>query len=81
MFGSEYEAERMSGRVEEDAKGRARLNVCLTRTQCERLHLGCVEIVDIEVEVDLLRMFAARPHRRLVVGGELEGERGTAVAA
>ena len=80
MLRSEDEAERMTGRVEEDAKGRAWLHVRFTCAHREYLLLGRIEIVDLEVEVGLLWVFATRPHRWIMVGCELEGERSAAVA-
>jgi hypothetical protein len=45
----------MTGRVEEDPKSRARLDFSFSGTHGQRLCLGCIEIVDVEVEVRLLR--------------------------
>lgn len=71
----------MTGGVEVDAKRRTRLKLGFARAQGEHLLLGYVEIIDVDVDVGLLGMLAARPHGRLVVRCELERERGTAVAA
>ena len=47
-----HQTERMACRVEVDPKlGRVRLHRCTTRTECEHLRFGIVEIEHIEVEV------------------------------
>jgi hypothetical protein len=71
----------MTRGVEKDAEARAWLDVRFAGAQGENLFLGSVKVVDVEVEVGLLRPLAARPHGRLVVGCELEGEGDIAVAA
>ena len=67
--------------VEEDTKGRTRLNLGFAGAQGQHPLLGHVEITDVDVEVGLLWSFAARPLRRLMVRCELERECDTAVAA
>ena len=71
----------MTGRVEEDAETRVGLELRLAGAQGQNPLLRSVEIVDVEVEVSLLRPLCARPRRRNVIGRELEGERDLTVAA
>src|SRR4051794_27704427 len=69
------EAERVPGRVEEDAEGSARLVRVPHRAELEDRSLGRVEIVDGDVEVRLLGSLLARPVRRAVVLDPLEADR------
>ena len=61
------EAERVPGRVEEDAERLARLVLVLRRAEREDGGLALVEVVDHDVEVHLLRMLLAGPDGRAVV--------------
>ena len=54
----------MSGRVEEDAEGRAGLMLVLGRAQLEDRSLADVEVVDIDIEMHLLWALLAGPLRR-----------------
>ena len=67
--------------VEEDAKARTGLEVRLDGAQREYLLLGGVEIIDVEVEMGLLRPLLAWPQGGLVIGCELKGDRDVAVGA
>ena len=58
----------------------ARLHLGLSSAQREHLLLTDVEVVDVEIEVQLLRVFVARPHRWHVTGRLLEGDGRPAVA-
>ena len=71
----------MTRGVEEDTKGRTRLNLGFAGAEGEHLLLGHVEITDVDVEVGLLWSFAARPLGWLVFRCELERECDTAIAA
>jgi hypothetical protein len=54
----------MSGRAEEDAEGRAGLMLVLGRAQLEDRSLAGVEVVDVGIEMHLLRALLAGPLRR-----------------
>jgi hypothetical protein len=71
----------MTRRVEEDTKGRTRLNLGFASTEGKHLLLGHVEVTHVDVDVRLLWSFAAGPLWRLMVRCELERECDTAVAA
>ncbi len=63
----------MTGRVEEDAKLFMQgLNLCLSRAKGHNGRFARVEVVDIEVEVGLLRLVDTGPQRRPVIGSQLE---------
>ena len=66
----------MAGRVREDPPP-ARVDVQQRGPEAEDLFLGRVEVRDIEVEVDLLRVLTVGPARRPVVGHPLEAEHQT----
>jgi hypothetical protein len=70
----------MTGRVEEDTKGRTRLKLGFAGAEGKHLLLGHVEITDVDVDVGLLGSFATRPLGRLMVRCELERECDTSVA-
>ena len=57
------QAERVTGRVEEDAERRARLVLVLGRTELQHRRLRGVEVVDDHVDVHLLRDLLSRPLR------------------
>jgi hypothetical protein len=57
------EAERVSGRVQEDAERLTRLHLVLAGTERDDGRLTGVEVGDLEIEVELLRVLRARPLR------------------
>jgi hypothetical protein len=61
--------------VQEDPEGLARLHLVPAGADCDHGGLPGVEVVDLEVEVDLLRVLGPWPARRPVVRDALEGER------
>ena len=66
----------MAGRIEEHSKAvTTRLNLRLAGTDPEHGHLTCVEIINVEIEVQLLRPVVARPRRRFVARRLLECDR------
>ena len=78
----EHQTERVPCRVEEDPK---RVGVWLKLgfacTEHDDGSFTGVEIIDVEIEMGLLRMVGTRPDRRLMIGGELECQRRTTIAA
>src|SRR5690606_30444400 len=69
------EAERVPRRVRVNPEGpRAVLGVQRTGTQRQHLLLGGVQVLDLQVEVELLRVVGRGPPRRHVARGALEGE-------
>jgi len=64
--------------IEEDPEGLARLHLVLTGAQRDDRSLSGVEVVDLQVEVQLLGMFGARPLGRAVVRDALERQRNAA---
>ncbi len=71
----------MTRGVEEDSETRSGLVVSFPCARSEHLSFGMVEIVNVEVEVRLLRPLSARPDRRFVVRCELERQRDITIAA
>ncbi len=65
----------MPGRVEVDPEVILAV-VGIGRAQVENLLFGHIEIIDLHVEVQLLRHELAGPLRRRVRGDELEGDPG-----
>ena len=74
------EAERVVLRVEVHPEERARLHRVLACAKGQHRRLADVEVVELEVQVLLLRMLLAGPLRRLIVVDPLEAQRGTDVA-
>ena len=57
------------------------MHLRFARTQGDHGCLADVEVVDIEIEMRLLRLIVARPNRRLMIGSQLERKRCPNVAA
>ncbi len=76
----EHEAERVTGGVDVHPERLARLHLGLSSAQREHLLLADVEVVDVEIEVQLLRVLVARPLRWHVTRRLLEGDGRAAVA-
>src|SRR5436189_5593225 len=64
----------MPRRVEEHPEGRARLMLMPGRAEVQHRRLGDVEVVDVHVEMHLLRQLLARPGGRRVPLDLLEGD-------
>lgn len=71
----------MPGRIKEHPERRARLVLVLDRPERDHCRLGGVEIVDVHVDVHLLRPILPRPLRRHIAVDLLEGDRVTVVGA
>jgi hypothetical protein len=71
------EAERVAGRVGINlvSLGGGQVVGCLQQagTECDRLGVGTGRIIDVQIEVDLLRV-PMRPFRRDVIGSELNAD-------
>lgn len=77
----ENETERVSCEVEEHAERLAGLEFSLVSPDRKHLLLSSVEVRYVEIEMRLLGMLGAWPHRGLMVRYELKGDRRSAVAA
>ena len=72
----------MTRRIEEDPK-RTGFGLDLGLASAQRSD-GCfagIEIVDVEIDVCLLRMLRTRPLRRLMISGQLKCQRRAVIAA
>ena len=72
----------MTRRVEEDPElVGIWLHVGLARPEGDNRRLAGIEVVDLEIEMTLLRMIGTRPDGRPMVGSQLEGQGGPDVTA
>ncbi len=72
----------MTRRIEEDPKRTGfGLDLGLACTQCNDSCFAGIEIVDVEIDVGLLRMLRTRPLRRLMIRGQLKCQRRAVIAA
>jgi hypothetical protein len=75
-FAGEDQAERVPRRVEVHAEALGvGLKLCLPSADREHRSFPDIEVVDIEIDVSLLRMLVPRPHGSDELGDPLEGDR------